>query len=253
MTKAIVTVAACATLLCAGTALALTPQQKCDSTRIAAWAKYVSCVDAVVTKDAKGIGFDEFAAFAKCRHGYFKKWATLQTTSFATSTCAVGLTNRFTDNGTTVTDNLSGLVWEKKTGTVGGGTDSNPENVNNYYSWSTGSPYNGNGTAFTTFIGALDGFSFAGTNDWWLPTLAELQTIVKDFACTGAGNGSTCTCRSLPCIDGTFGPTQSYGYWSATSYVPFPHFAWDVDFDSGDVDNFSKDGSTSVRAVRGGL
>jgi hypothetical protein len=250
MTKAIVTVAACATLLCAGTALALTPQQKCDSTRIAAWAKYVSCVDAVVTKDAKGIGFDEFAAFAKCRHGYFKKWATLQTTSFATSTCAVGLTNRFTDNGTTVTDNLSGLVWEKKTGTVGGGTDSNPENVNNYYTWSTGSPYNGNGTAFTSFVVYVSGYGLAGTNDWRLPTLAELQSIVLDFACTGA----ICTCGSSPCIDGTFGPTQSYNsFWSATSYVPFPGNAWLVYFTNGNVYSNLKTIDGYVRAVRGGL
>src|SRR5207244_3672065 len=35
---------------------------------------WMSCVEAKVAKDAKGVSFDEFAAFAKCRHSYFKKW-----------------------------------------------------------------------------------------------------------------------------------------------------------------------------------
>ena len=55
MTNASVPVVACATLLCAGAALATTPpQQKCDYARIAAWKKYQSCVDGVVAKQAKG-------------------------------------------------------------------------------------------------------------------------------------------------------------------------------------------------------
>ena len=88
-------VAACATLLCAGAALATTtPQQKCDYARITAWKKYQSCVDGVVAKQAKGTGFDLLAAFPKCRHKYFGKWATFQ--SITGSTC-IGL--RYTDNG----------------------------------------------------------------------------------------------------------------------------------------------------------
>jgi hypothetical protein len=94
MTKTIVTVAACATLLCAGASRATpTAQQQCDYARITAWKVYQSCVDAVVAKDVKngGIGVDNFSAFAKCRHTYFKNWTAFQTkSSLATSTCQPG-------------------------------------------------------------------------------------------------------------------------------------------------------------------
>jgi hypothetical protein len=76
-------------LLWAGAALATpTAQQSCDKARVAAWAKYVSCVDAVVAKDYVGASFDEYAAFAKCRHTYFKNWTTFQSKlSLVGSTC----------------------------------------------------------------------------------------------------------------------------------------------------------------------
>ena len=104
MRKVRLMVAACATLLWAGTALAsATPQQNCDSARIRAWKLYTSCVDTVVAKNARvGDTFDESGAFAKCRHRYFKHWTAFQPkASLSGSTCALGLANRFTDNGTT--------------------------------------------------------------------------------------------------------------------------------------------------------
>jgi len=39
---------------------------------------------------------------------------------------------------------------------------------------------------------------------------------------TTDATGESCSCGSNPCIDGTFGPTQPAGYWSATSYVSGP-------------------------------
>jgi Protein of unknown function (DUF1566) len=87
-----------------------------------------------------------------------------------------------------------------------------------------------------------------GANDWRLPTLDELQTIVLDFPCTN----SSCSCGSNPCIDGTFGPTQSSDYWSATSYVPNPNNAWNVNFNNENVNNNIKTNNNYVRTVRGG-
>jgi hypothetical protein len=169
----------------------------------------------------------------------------------ATSTC---IGSRLTNNGTTVTDNLSGLVWEKKT------NDASVHDEGNTYSWSTGSPYDGNGTAFTSLLtGAVTGLNvagFAGANDWRMPTLVELQTAVLDFPCTGAFGGPTCSCGASPCIDATFGPTQSDRYWSATTYVSSPDGAWIVGFDVGYVDYYLKAFNFSVpyvRAVAGGL
>lgn len=256
MTKTIVTVVACATLLWAGTAVATpTAQQRCDYARITAWKTYVSCVDTAVAKDAKGVMFDESAAFAKCRHTYFKNWTSFQReASLAGSTCTAGVGNRFTvtDSGATVTDALTGLVWELKT------NDSSVHNGGGVYIWSTGSPWAESGTAFTTFLTAgLNTPGFAGANGWRVPTNAELQSIVLDFPCTGAFGGSACTCPSNPCVAFSDPNTQSFYYMSATGYVPSPNFAWVVTFGTGGVDggigySFKADGEY-VRAVRGGL
>jgi hypothetical protein len=257
------TAAACATLLCAGAVRATpTPQENCDSARVTAWKTYLSCVDTVVATDAGcaptgscKASFDEFAAFAKCRHTYFKKWKSFQGASFTGSTCAVGLTNRFTDNGDgTVTDNLTRLTWEKKDNLDGTENLADPHDADNLYTWSTNSN-NGDGTAFTSFLATVNG-GFAGANGWRLPTLVELQTIVRDFGCTGVGLGPRCRCPSTPCVDPALDAanTQSDYCWSATSFVPDPVYAWNVYFVNGLVDFLHTKSYTSyVRAVRGGL
>jgi hypothetical protein len=51
----------------------------------------------------------------------------------------------------------------------------------------------------------------------------------------------------------TEGTTQSNNYWSATSYVPNPNNAWNVNFNNGNVNNNNKTNNNYVRAVRGGL
>jgi hypothetical protein len=249
MTRLSLRAVACATLLWAGMALGIqSAQEKCNSARITAWKTYLSCVDAVVARDAGCAttgcpkSFDEFAAFAKCRHTYFNNWTTFQSKkSLAGSTC-VGSRFTVTDSGATVTDGLTGLVWEVE-------IYSGVRQYNKSYTWSTGSN-DEDGTAFTTFLTTgLNTPGFAGGNGWRLPTLAELQTIVLDFPCTG----TACSCGSNPCIDETFGLAESYYYWSATNYVPFPSYAWLVDFTGGHVGYDYKSYLFYVRAVRGSL
>ncbi len=249
MTKTILTVAALATLLYAPPARAFAPPQAaCNSARVTAWKNYVSCVDSVLARDGKGMVFDEYAAFAKCRHVYFTNWAVFQMSGpLAGSTC---IGSRFTDNGDgTVTDALSALVWEKKT------NDGTVHDEGNRYTWSTESPLAENGTAFTDFLGPLNsGAGFAGQNDWRLPTLAELQTIVLDFLCSrGTFRDRTCTCTVSPCIDATFGPTQADNYWCATGWVSDEWEAWHLTFDSAFQGLSTKNFAGYVRAVRGGL
>ncbi len=244
--------AAVAVLLSIGAALATpTPQQQCDSARITAWKKYVSCVD-VRTKVA--LPFD-WVASAKCRHNYFHNWATFQTAArYLGSTC-VG--PRFVDNGDgTVTDRLTTLVWEQKDSQDSVPNFADPHDADNGYPWSTGTD-KPDGTAFTSFLaGAGTGLNtagFAGATGWRLPTLVELQTIVRDFPCSGVPGGAHCFCYPRPCIDGTFGPTQTFMYWSATGYLPFAWAAWCVNFFDGSVGGCATDTSYYVRAVRGGL
>jgi hypothetical protein len=157
---------------------------------------------------------------------------------------------RFVDNGDgTVTDHKTGLMWEKKTGTVGTFVNcsmtlcADPHDVNNTYSY---------GTAYTDFLAKLnngdssDGTAitgcFAGDCDWRLPTSAELQTILL------APN----PCGTHPCIDPAFGPTVLDLYWSATTLAGFPFRAWMVNFIDGFVFHNDKGANIYVRAVRGG-
>ena len=133
----------------AGMGFAATSQQNCDKTRMNAWKTYVSCVEAKVAKDAFGTTVNQFVGFAKCRHTYFKKWASFQTKGSLAGSACVG--SRFTDNGDgTVTDNLTTLVWEQKT------DDDSVHDKDNLYTWATGT-YLENGTAFTTLLATLNG------------------------------------------------------------------------------------------------
>ena len=158
---------------------------------------------------------------------------------------------RFEDRGKTVFDHQTGLEWEKKT------DDGGIHDKDNYYSWSTASPdplRNPDGTAFTVFLDALNagacatvstdgiassGPGYAGHCDWRLPTIGELRTIVD------------CS-HGAPCVAPTFGPTQSTGYWSSSSYANSPYYAWFVFFSDGYVTANNKTFNSYVRAVRGG-
>lgn len=155
---------------------------------------------------------------------------------------------RFVDNGDgTVTDNQTGLMWEKKTSGVGG-----PSEVNNAYSWSS-SGSAPDGTLFTDFLAQMNCASSAdGTcplngkyRDWRIPTVTELRSIL-DTSVPGCG-----VSPFPPCIDPIFGPTAS-GYWSSTSEAGNPESAWAVRFFDGLVGAFFKVGGTPARAVRGG-
>jgi len=256
MKKRSATTVACATLLWGGTAFATpTAQQKCDFMRTAAWSHYASCIDAVVAKDAKGVTFDEFKAFWKCRHAYFKKWTGFQSKASLAGTICAGA--RFADTGLgTVLDKLTGLSWEAKTNKDGVTNSGDSQDADNTYSLSSGALALGDGTAFSIFLPQANDGHLSGTKDWRLPTLAELQTIMLDFACTGTGGSATCEC-SGPCVDPALsaGNTYSEYYWSSTSWLPFfPNVnqVWTVFFNTGGVVNLGATNSFYVRAVRNG-
>ena len=160
----------------------------------------------------------------------------------------------FQDNGDgTVTDDSTGLMWEKKDGPVRG-AGMTLHDVNAAWSWSqpevTGTEPDG--SAFTEFLRRLNESRFAGHSDWRLPTRQELLSIVD--------------ASRIPRINEVFGPTNSsWGpptcwYWTAETRTDIPgnlHNAWEVNFGSVDpssgfpeVQSGNKVGETSVRAVR---
>jgi hypothetical protein len=178
---------------------------------------------------------------------------------FDTSGCFTGA--RFVDNllDGTVTDNASGLMWEKKADLDGVGVVCpsaaacpDPHDADNLYTFSFDNPMGPPGTAFTVFLAQLNaGSGFAGHTDWRLPTADELQGIV-DYAdatspVAGAAFDSGCTAS---CTVTTCSCTNVERHWSSSTTPLDAGTAWFVDFDFGDRGHDSKDTDYAVRAVR---
>ena len=210
-----------------------------------------------------------------------------QTTSYGPGSdgnVQAGATLSYTDNTDgTITDQNTGLMWEKKDDSGG------LHDKNNTYTWGmTSSPYTMNGTMVTTFLAQLnnrcagDGTTdctaggdaacvgigtgnlagkcgFASHRDWRIPNAKELQSIINyEIRYPGPTvdpkfhQAATCT----GCTDVTLAAcscTASYGYWSSTTFAYYLDFAWIVLFNDGTVGFDSKSYPYSVRAVRGGL
>ncbi|MFI5395607.1 MAG: DUF1566 domain-containing protein [Candidatus Binatia bacterium] len=155
---------------------------------------------------------------------------------------------RFVDNGDgTITDASTRLVWEKKS------ADGSIHDQDRTYTWSsTGTA--ADGTAFTTFLATLNQSNFAGHNDWRMPSVTELRSLVDyarfapaidplfNTACAPGCTVLTCSCTTI-----------LNNYWSSTTAADtsIPGFVWTVDPNYGILNLFDKTLPFSVRAVRG--
>jgi len=135
----------------------------------------------------------------------------------------------FTDNSNgTVTDNKTGLVWQKCS--AGQNDDAT----------CSGSAVGYTGNDVLSYCNNL---SLAGQTDWRLPNIKELASL-------------TDTSRYMPAINTDLFPnTIADNYLSSTTYANIPDYAWPVIFTYGIVYyNASFDGknfSNYVRCVRG--
>ena len=191
--------------------------------------------------------------------------------AFDTSGCWA---TRFADNANgTITDNQTGLEWEKKVKLDSTIDFANPRDADNYYQWAgtcsisgndcqptaaaaalcTAKSENGNSscaqcgggegtcsatTAWTLAVDASTA-SFGGHTDWRVPKREELVSIV-DYADTtfspvtfAAFQGASCGGACTDITNLACSCTKSSLYWSASSLAPFPTGAWLVNFVHG--------------------
>lgn len=127
-----------------------------------------------------------------------------------------------------VTDVATGLMWKKCSEGQSGAT------------CGTGTP-----TAVTwqdalKFVQTVNAAGFGGYSDWRLPNRAELASLVER------------KCVSPAINEAIFPGTPSARYWSSSPSARNADYAWQADFNSGDVFAFLKTGQNHVRLVRAG-
>ena len=153
-------------------------------------------------------------------------------------------------------DNVTGLTWEMKT------ADGGLHDANLSYAWydSNGATNGGNagytgadacgaggGCNTEALATAANAAALCTYTDWRLPTYRELFTLVNYGPYT----------PGIASIDTTYFPnTQTYPYWTASSFVRNPGHAWLVDFDTGNAPHILKpqfvlDHFYPARLVRG--
>jgi len=166
-----------------------------------------------------------------------------------------GATMSHTDNGDgTITDNVTGLMWEKKDDGTG------LHSRWNRYTWTASPSETELAGTITDFLAQLNsGSGFAGHTDWRLPNIKELQSIYDyenpvDNAfhrstCSGCTDvtSSACSCST----SGVVGPPFDGHFASSTTNRSRPSSIFAIEAGTGGVIEIGKRHSFMVRAVRG--
>lgn len=154
----------------------------------------------------------------------------------------LGVPRSFIDNGDgTVTDNSTGLMWEKLS------DDDTIHDQDNAYNWED---------AFAVKVPLLNSAAFAGYTDWRVPNVFELYTLVDHgaiFPKVDAVFDADCVpgCTVLTC---SCSVNELESYWSSTTFDETfgSPGSYVVGFYSGTVSSEPRWESFAVRAVRGG-
>ena len=152
-----------------------------------------------------------------------------------------------------IKDNVTGLIWEKKTNKDGATNYVNPHDADNVYDWYDSNPNTNGGNAGNwndgrnteVFIADLNAANFGGFNDWRMPSRKELKTI-----------GMYGPLSPGPAMNKDFFPNTKYEYsyyfyWASDTYAGNPLYAWYLCFTYGSDGYEQKYDSNYARAVRG--
>ena len=122
----------------------------------------------------------------------------------------------FSKSGDVVSDSSTGLEWQDDSDT------------------------NGTRRTWQAAIDYCEDLSLESHNDWRLPNINELKTLIDRS-------------KRNPAIKSeVFVYVKSSYYWSSTSIVGVEYIAWFVNFNNGDVFGAFKDNNNYVRCVRDG-
>jgi len=126
----------------------------------------------------------------------------------------------YTDNGDgTITDNRTGLMWKKcSSGNLICGTSA------------LGNPWE-------EAIFYCETLNFAGYDDWRLPNIRELESIINY--------------NTLPSINNVYFPNTWGPYWTSTTDVSDNTYAFSISFDDGTINTRNKNDILLMRCVRG--
>lgn len=137
----------------------------------------------------------------------------------------------FTMNGDgTVTDSRTGLMWKRCAEGLSGPDCAAGSVIG--YSWSQA-------------LALADNHSFAGYDDWRLPDIKELASIVENRCYKPSINADV------------FPATPEIGFWSSSpsAYGSISigySYAWAIHFEYGHSNSYARFASGPVRLVRGG-
>jgi hypothetical protein len=155
-----------------------------------------------------------------------------------------------------VKDNSIGLMWEVKSAKDGSYDYDNPNDADNQYTWYDPNPNtNGghqglarNGTDSSDFINALNSRQYAGYNNWRMPTIDELKTLVAE-----SDNYQKINTNLFPNTIFVVNNRPHY-YWTSSTYGysdPPGKCAWNIAFNTGrPAGNHGKSKKYHIRAVR---
>ncbi|MEA2049892.1 MAG: DUF1566 domain-containing protein [Campylobacterota bacterium] len=145
---------------------------------------------------------------------------------------SVGFSEFLRDNtNQIVLDTTTNLMWQD---------DSNASSITK--PWVTQTAYddgNYTDTSGDTAFTYCEDLSLGGYEDWRVPNINELETIIDDT-------------RYSPAIKDVFINTASYYYWSSSTNASNTSDAWYVYFYSGSTSNYYKYYSFYVRCLRSG-
>ncbi len=165
--------------------------------------------------------------------GYARKYVALSAGDYAGTTNITVNSKVIAMENACVVDQNTGLMWMKHTpdSDIGVGNDGKL-----YWIDTT------NNEDIFTFCDAANTAELAGHNDWRVPNVFELFSLIVQDAGIGA-----------PYIDTAYFQCLSDCYWSSTSYPSLTSRAMDVAFHGGDVYYGTKiTGLVYVRLVRRG-